>query len=206
MLVFVAKVHCIPSMRNLGFLNWIGKKRLTEEQAANAFVQTTFETVEAGWAEVAAFLNESVGFETPPHLNEQDYGRFLMIVVAGNLQFIPNHFDAGVDRLLIERILSKFNRILDLPQDEFGVKVRAYRSFMKQVNHPSKNVLRGMTRAVFYKYNLNQHQSPYFRDMNSPDPVLERELQGVMRHFLWDWDAFLDTYRVVNSGTEVRVV
>ena len=192
------------SMKNLGFLNWIAKRKLTEEQAANAFVQTTLETVEEGWPEVAAFLNEAEGFVTPPQLRTDDYGRFLMIVVAGNLQFIPDHFDAGLDRLLIERVLAKFNRLLDLPNNEFGRKVQAYRNFMRQINHPSKNVLRGMTRAVFYKYHLNQHQEPYFRDMNSPSPILERELQEVMRHFLWDWDAFLKTYRVVEGRVKTE--
>lgn len=203
--------HSVPrsyiahrSMKNLGFLNWIAKRKLTEEQAANAFVQTTFETVEEGWPEVAAFLNELEGFESSPNLNPGDYGRFLMIIVAGNLQFIPDHFDAGLDRMLIERILAKFNRAFDLPRNEFGKKIQSYRGFMKQINHPSKSVLRSMTRAVFYKYHLNQHQADYFRDMNQPSPVLERELQEVMRHFLWDWDAFLGTYRVVESGAKLE--
>ena len=65
-------------MKNLGFLNWIAKRKLTEEQVANAFVQTTFETVEEGWPEVAAFLNESEIFLTSPELDPEDYGRFLM--------------------------------------------------------------------------------------------------------------------------------
>lgn len=191
-------------MKNLGFLNWIAKRKLTEEQVANAFVQTTFETVEEGWPEVAAFLNESEIFLTSPGLDPEDYGRFLMIIVAGNLSFIPNHFDAGMDRQLIARILAKFNRALDLPRDEFGKKVRTYSSFMKQVNHPSTNVLRGMTRAVMYKYHLNKFQEAYFRDMNCPSPILEKDLLDVMKHFLWDWDAFLESYRVVSSKEAIE--
>jgi hypothetical protein len=68
---------------------------------------------------------------------------------------------------------------------------------MKQINHPSKNVLTAMTRAVFYKYHLNAYQEPYFRDLNSPNPVLQRELRGLMENFVWDWSALTDSYRIV---------
>jgi hypothetical protein len=33
---------------------------------------------------------------------------------------------------------------------------------------------------------------------------LERELKEVMKHFLWDWDAFLNTYRVVESRVKTE--
>ena len=55
-----------------------------------------------------------------------------------------------------------------------------------------------MTRAIFYKYHLNQFQAPFFRDMNSPNPTIQRELKELMEHFLWDWPAFNETYRVVS--------
>jgi hypothetical protein len=54
-----------------------------------------------------------------------------------------------------------------------------------------------MTRAVFYKYHLNQYQDAYFRDMNTPEPNIQRELKCLMDHFLWDWEAFTESYRVV---------
>lgn len=189
-------------MRNLGLFSWLAKRKLSEEQVANVFVETTFETVENGWPEVAAFLNEAKGFTRSPQLDPEDYGRFLMIIVAGNLQLIPKHFDAGVDRLIIQRICSKFARQLDLSPETFTHKVKQYRSFMKQINHPSKNIVLAMTRAVFYKYHLNQYQAPYFRDMNTPEPNIQRELQKLMSHFLWDWEAFNDSYRVVASKVQ----
>lgn len=186
-------------MRNLGLFSWLAKRKLSEEQVANVFVETTFETVENGWPEVSAFLNEARGFTRNPQLDPQDYGRFLMIIVAGNLQMIPKHFDAGVDRQIIQRIFSKFARQLDLSPEAFAQKVKQYRAFMKQINHPSKNIVLAMTRAVFYKYHLNQFQEPYFRDMNTPEPNTQRELQQLMSHFLWDWEAFNESYRVVST-------
>ncbi len=184
-------------MKQLGFLSWLSKKKLTEEQVANAFVQATFDSVEQGWPEVAGFLNDAPAFVESPALNPDDYGRFLMIVVAGNLQLIPEHFPQGADRNVIQHICSKFGRALDLAPADFTLKVKQYRAFMKQINHPSKNVLTAMTRAVFYKYHLNAYQEPYFRDLNSPNPVLQRELRGLMENFVWDWSALTDSYRIV---------
>jgi len=78
--------------------------------------------------------------------------------------------------------------------------VKQYRAFMKQINRPSKNVSTAMTRAVFYKYHLNQYQDAYFRDMNTPEPNIQRDLKQLMEHFLWDWDAFTESYRVVPTS------
>ena len=45
---------------------------------------------------------------------------------------------------------------------------------MKEVNRPSKNTLTAMTRAVCYKYDVIAYQEPYFRDMNVPNPILQK--------------------------------
>ena len=175
------------------------KRKLTEEQVASLFVETTFETVEQGWPEIASFLNESPVFIECPNLDLEDYGRFLMIIVAANLQLIPKHFESGVDRHIIQHVCSKFALAFGLTPEAFTKKVKDYRSFMKQINRPSKNLVTAMTRAIFYKYHLNHFQEPYFRDMNTPEPNIQRELKCLMAHFLWDWDAFTENYRVSTS-------
>ena len=189
-------------MKNLGLLSWLSKKKLTDEQVANIFVNTSFETVESGWPQVAEVLNTSPEVETPPQLSEEDYGKFLMIVVAANLSLIPKHFDNGIDRAIIQRCCAKFGFALGLPPDSFSRKIKEFRSFMKEINRPSKNTLTAMTRAVCYKYGVIGHQEPYFRDMNVPNPILQKNLREVMEHFLWDWDDFVDQYRVVQTTEE----
>ena len=71
-------------MKNLGLFSWLSKRKLSEEQVACVFVNTTFESVEQGWPEIAAFLNEAPGFVQSPNLDPEDYGRFLMINVAAS--------------------------------------------------------------------------------------------------------------------------
>ena len=189
-------------MKNLGLLSWLSKKKLTDEQVANIFVNTSFETVEQGWPQVTAFLNAAPEFDSCPQLNEDDYGKFLMIVVSANLSLIPKHFDPGVDRAIIQRCCAKFGFAFGLPPESFARKVKEFRNFMKEINRPSKNTLTAMTRAVCYKYGVIAHQEPYFRDMNVPNPILQKNLRELMEHFLWDWEDFVDQYRVVLAPSE----
>ncbi len=183
-------------MNNWGIFGKLVKQKLTEEQVAALFVETTFDSVEAGWPLVAEFLNECPHFVQSPQLNPEDYGRFLLAVVVANLQSIPKHFEAGVDRRLVQRICAKFARAIGISNHDFTTKISAYRSFMKQVNQPSKKLDRGMARLVLYKYHLMNHQEDYFSSMSTPHPQLEKELREMMVHFLWDWEEFVETYRV----------
>ena len=183
-------------MKNLGLLSWLSKRKLTDEQVANIFVNTSFETVEMGWPEVASLLNMMPEFEKSPELHSEDYRKFLMIVVAANLSHVPKHFANGVDRAIIKRCVAKFARALEVPKDKFGNKIKEFKSFMKEVNKPSNNSTTAMTRAVIYKYGLIECQDAYFRDMNVPNPIIQKALRDLMVSFIWDWDEISDNYRI----------
>jgi hypothetical protein len=71
---------------------------------------------------------------------------------------------------------------------------------MAHINAPSKNNLYAMSRAVFYKYELNQYQDEYFMRENAPNPIFKKNLDDVMRNFVWDWSAFTEKYKVQISG------
>ena len=189
-------------MKNLGLLNWLSKGKLTDEQVANIFVNTSFETVELGWPQVASLINLMPEFEKAPELDSEDYGKFLMIVVAANLSHIPHHFDHGVDRAIIRRCIAKFSLALGVSKEKFASKVKEYRSFMKKINHPSKNTTRAMTMAIIYKYDLIACQDKYFRDMNVPNPIIQQALKEVMSNFHWDMEDISDKYKI--NITEVE--
>ena len=68
-----------------------GKKKVTDDKVSLHFVHTTLEVVESGWPEVAGFINDSPEFIKRPNLDPDDFGRFLMIVIAGNLAFFKKY-------------------------------------------------------------------------------------------------------------------
>jgi hypothetical protein len=71
---------------------------------------------------------------------------------------------------------------------------------MNRVNAPSKNTLYAMSKAVFYKYNLMDFQDEYFRGMKTHNPIFCKNLDEIMRNFLWDWEAFNEKYKVISQG------
>ncbi len=174
-----------------------GKKKVTDEKVARHFVSTTLDVVEEGWPVVSGFINDSPEFVTRPKLDPDDYGRFLMIVIAGNFNYIPKSFDEGHDSEIIKGCVQHFAQVLDVPVADLAARIKSYRTFIARINHPSKNTLYGMSRAIFHKYELNEHQEEYFRSVNTPNPIFLKNMNEIMQHFLWDWSAFKERFKVV---------
>lgn len=174
-----------------------GKKRVTAERTAHLFAHNIIETVEKGFADVAGFINDSPEFVTAPKIDPEDYGKFLMIVVAGNFAYIPQYFTDGQDKEILENCIQKLAPVFDMTPAEFSAKVKEYKDFMNKVNAPSKNTLYAMSKGVFFKYGLCDCQDEYFRQMKTANPIFLKNLDDLMRNFLWDWDAFNEKYKVV---------
>jgi hypothetical protein len=79
---------------------------------------------------------------------------------------------------------------------DFEKLVRDYQSFITRVNHPSKNMIYGMSKAMFHKYGLNEFQDEYFKRMQAPNPLFLKRLDEVMGNFIWDWDVFFKKYKL----------
>jgi hypothetical protein len=79
---------------------------------------------------------------------------------------------------------------------EFENLIRSYQSFISRINQPSKNMVYGMSKAVFHKYSLNNFQDEYFKRMQAPNPLFLKRMDEVMGNFVWNWDAFFKKYRL----------
>ena len=74
-------------------LSFLTKKKISEKKLAGLFVSGILQLVDQGFPEVAGMINEDPEFENSPNLSSSDADRFLMIVIAGNMQFIPKYFN-----------------------------------------------------------------------------------------------------------------
>lgn len=169
-----------------------GKKKLTEDKIANIFVNTLLETVENSFADVATTIMLDPEFIKRPQLDTTDSDKFLMIVVAGNFNYFSRHFSALEESILKDRIIQKFAVVFGLEFDEMKKIVLNYQDLIYRVNHPSKNTLYGMSKAVFFKYKLGQYQDYYFAQLNSPNPLFLKRMDGIMENYLWNWNDFLN--------------
>ncbi|MFT5602842.1 MAG: hypothetical protein ACI8Q1_002500 [Parvicella sp.] len=172
-----------------------GKKRLTEDKLANVFVNSVLRAVEGSFADLAEVIANDGEFERKPFYDANDSDKFLMIVIVGNLSFLPKYFSNTEEMIIKGKVISKLGTVFGLPYEEMNKVVKEYEQFIYRVNHPSKNMLYGMSKAYFYKYNLGPYQDDYFSDMNAPNPILLKRMDTLLENYLWDWSDFLGKFK-----------
>jgi hypothetical protein len=171
------------------------KKKLSDNQVANIFINAIFDSVDNGFSEVASLINEDPVFVMSPNISPKASGEFGLIIIVGNLSFLESTFDAEQAALVEDLIFQKLSKIYEMEVNEFEELIRQYQSFISRVNHPSKNWIYGMSKAIFHKYKLNDYQDEYFKRMRAPNPLFLKRMDEVVAHYIWNWDAFFKKYR-----------
>lgn len=172
------------------------KKKLSDNQLANVFLNGIFEVVDNGFGEIADLINDDPAFVVSPNLEKSANGQFAMIVIAANVSSLENTFEADQAVRIENKIFEKIAQMMETSREEAEETVRSYQKFMLRINHPSKNMIYAMSKAVFHKYNLNDFQDEYFKRMQAPNPLFLKRMDQVVVNFLWDWDAFFKKYRI----------
>jgi hypothetical protein len=175
-----------------------GKKKLNTERLAHMFAHQMIEMVETGFEDVAGFINDSPEFVLNPCIQKEDDGKFLLVVIAGNFSYMSQHFEDDIRQEVMHYCVDKLAPVFNFTPAEFEVKLKEYRDFIMKVNSPSKNAVYAMSKGVFWKYNLCSFQEDYFKSMRTPNPIFIKNLDEIMRNFLWDWDQFNEKYKLVS--------
>lgn len=177
-------------------LSALFKKKFTDEQLANVFVNGILESIDKGFPEVRALMEEDPAFIRRPDLSEASDGHFAMIVAVGNIKSLRDSFSTSQQKSLEPLIYQKLADAFEMEEEEFMTYYSEYSAFMSRVNHPSKVILYSMSKAMFFKYKLNDFQEDYFRTMDTPNPLFLKRMDGVMTNFLWNWEAFFKRYKL----------
>jgi len=164
------------------------KKTYKEEKIAHLFVDQFFHSVDCGFPEVAALINESPEFVTCPNIDDDDSDKFLLLVLAANISAVYKHFPVHVDQSIVRKILEEVSDVGGVHYLALTSSVAELQKFISKVNHPSKNLVYGLSKAIFFKYELAKHQEKYFKNLNSPNPILLKRLDDAVINFIWDWE------------------
>jgi hypothetical protein len=175
------------------------KKKIDHNQLANVFVNSLYEAVDSGFQDIADMINDDPAFVHHPGVNVNFSDNFLIIVMAGNLRYLENHFEAEDAREIRYRIIEKVAAIYEMNLADFEKIVNDQDAFISRVNHPSKNTLYGMSKALFFKFNLNDYQEIYFKSMRSPNPLFLKRMDEIMTNYLWDWEAFFKKHKLQSA-------
>ena len=188
-------IFVIERNRNAMLLTLL-KRRLSDNQVANVFVNTLLEVVDNGFIEVAALINDDTAFVASPNIKPNQNGEFALIVIVGNLSYLESTFEADQAFKIEKLIFEKLGKLYGMSEQDFTKLVREYQSFMTRVNHPSKNMVYAMSKALFHKYNLNEFQDTYFKKLSAPNPLFLKRMDEVVGNFIWNWDSFFKKYKL----------
>ena len=154
------------------------------------------EVIDNGFKDVASLINEDPAFEATPNITPEANSEFTLIVIVGNLVTLESSFESDQAFRVEQLIYQKFATIFSMSETSFENLIKEYKNFISRVNHPSKNMLYGMSKAIFHKYNLNDFQDDYFKRMQAPNPLFLKRMDEVMSNFIWDWDVFFKKYKL----------
>lgn len=172
-----------------------GKKKISEDRLANIFVNSMLKAVDESFGDLVDSICADTEFQQKPVIDKSDSDKFLMIIVVGNLSYLTRYFSNAEEVVLKGKITQKFANVFGMSYDEMANVFKEFGQFIYRVNHPSKNMLYGMSKAVFYKYKLGQYQDQYFAQLDAPNPIFLKRLDTLMENFLWDWNTFLEKYK-----------
>ena len=100
------------------------KKKLTDNQVANIFINAIFDSVDKGFQEIASLINEDPVFVSSPSIEETASGEFGMIIIVGNLSFLESTFDADQASRVESLIFKKLAKIYDMDEEDFIKLIR----------------------------------------------------------------------------------
>jgi len=177
----------------LGFLI---RKKTNTNKLSNIFVNSLIEVVENGFQDVVEMIKDDAIFVSDPQIPSNAKEQFLLILIVGNIEYLRDRFeDYDVEEIELE-IIRKFANIYGRSETEFSRLVVKTTEYINHHNFPSKNILYGMSKAIFRKFGLSEYQEAYFKTQNTPNPLFIKRMDEVLINFVWDWDVFLKKYKL----------
>lgn len=172
------------------------KKKISHQQFAKLIVRLIIDATDGGFPDVALLINDDKCFLKNPNIHPKDDGKFVLIVVVGNLKALENTFDSAAYHNFFQFVAEELALVFQLSSEEMAQTLKDFSSFMSRVNHPSKNIIYAMSKGVCYKYNLLEYQDEYFKSMQCPNPLFIKRLDDVMEKYLLDTSAFFKKYKI----------
>lgn len=172
------------------------RKKISDDKLANIFINGLFSTIDNGFPVVAEFINEDSAFVTSPNISVEQSYEFSLIVIIGNLTFLETSFEPEQAERIEQLIYQKLSSVYELSVFELKELIKDYRNLISRLNHPSKNMIYGMSKCIFDKYALYNFQDEYFKRMQAPNPLFLKRMDEVIENFIWDWDVFFKKYKI----------
>ena len=168
------------------------KKKVKLQSIVDIYCNALDEVISNGFIEIKDFINNNNNLENNPNLKNEDIKWFRIIIFLGNLNDLKSHFEE--QEVLKLRNLIVENIFIDLNDSQ---KILAVESFLQYESYFSDLLIEfsseidAMAYAIFEKYNINDFQGTLFKRKNKPNPIFISEMKNLLKHFIWNWDEYL---------------
>jgi t-SNARE complex subunit (syntaxin) len=106
---------------------------------------------------------------------------------------LSNYEENAISNAIIEEM----SKVFEMKFNDMKNELDKYSSFISRVNHPSKNILYGISKAVFFKFRLGKYQDEYFAQLNTPNPVFLKKIDNLVENYIWDWESVFEKNKIV---------
>lgn len=176
-----------------------GKKKVKVTELTPTYVSTIYEVVNEAFPEVAGYINEEKEFQRSPNVTAEENEWFLYIVYAANLVNTSNYFEKEEAEILVQKFSMEIIQAMGKDPEIVDGILYDYQVFIRELFQQNKSLAKSMSLAIFHKYDLNKYQKEHFQKLNTPSPMVMKELTEITELFLWNWDDYLTKYKVVIS-------
>jgi hypothetical protein len=168
------------------------KKKISQKQLAYNFVHHTLNCIDQTYKDFLDIIYNDPELENYPELDYDNPDELMLIIISGNIKFFERILSAHEENSLVDSIIEEMANIFNLSFSDMKEKINKYTSFISRVNHPSKNILYGMSKAIFFKFKLGQYQDDYFAQLNTPNPIFLKKIDTLIENYIWEWKAIFE--------------
>jgi hypothetical protein len=168
------------------------KKKVKLQSIVDIYCGALDEVISNGFIEIKDFINNNNNLENNPNLKNEDIKWFRIIIFLGNLNHLKSHFEE--QEVLKLRNLIIENIFIDLNDNQKILSVESflqYESYFSDLLIEFSSEIDAMAYAIFEKYNINDFQGTLFKRKNKPNPIFISEMKNLLKHFIWNWDEYL---------------
>lgn len=174
-----------------------GKKKIKKEKVVEIYVDTIFDVIERGFPEIADFINEEKQFTKSPQIGKEDFEWFTYIIYGGNILNLYEYFEEeladDLKLLIMKEVAERYTTRDQHIAEEILLE---YESFLSELQKKTKNTVKTISTALFNKFELNSYQDEHYQRLNAPNPVFFKQLNEMMELFVWNWEDFLQKYKI----------
>ena len=168
------------------------KEKIKLNSLVSIYCQTLDEVISVGFVEIKDFINNNNNLENNPNLQQNDIKWFRIIIYLGNLNNLNSHFEEDEVSKLRNFIVDEIYKDLSGNEKTSSIeRFLQYEGYFFDLISEFGSEIDAMAFAIFDKYNINEFQGELFKRKNKPNPIFISEMKNLIKHFIWNWDEYL---------------